>query len=112
MTYLFIAHDLAMVRYVSDQIGVMRRGHLLELGSSSEIYHYGVHPYTESLLSAIPYPDPRHERARRRLVYTPPGDADVVQRAMRPIGDSHFIYCTEEEQIAYAEKLSRKKAGE
>ena len=58
LTYLFIAHDLSMVKYISDRIGVMYYGQLVEIGTSDEIYHYGVHPYTESLLSAIPLPDP------------------------------------------------------
>ena len=69
LTYLFIAHDLSMVKHISDRIGVMHNGKLLEVGSSDEIYHYGVHPYTESLLSAIPLPDPDHERERKRIKY-------------------------------------------
>ena len=55
------------VKHISDRIGVMHNGKLLEVGSSDEIYHYGVHPYTESLLSAIPLPDPDHERERKRI---------------------------------------------
>ena len=65
LTYLFIAHDLSMVKHISDRIGVMHNGRLLEMGTSDEIYHHGVHPYTESLLSAIPLPDPDHERQRK-----------------------------------------------
>ncbi|MGE9716242.1 oligopeptide ABC transporter ATP-binding protein OppF, partial [Escherichia coli] len=71
LTYLFIAHDLSMVKHISDRIGVMHNGLLLEMGTSDEIYNHGVHPYTESLLSAIPLPDPDHERKRRRIKYQP-----------------------------------------
>jgi oligopeptide transport system ATP-binding protein len=70
LTYLFIAHDLSMVRYVSDRIGVMYRGKLLETGDADEVYRHPTHPYTKSLISAIPLPDPVLERGRRRIVYT------------------------------------------
>ncbi|MGQ4824257.1 ABC transporter ATP-binding protein, partial [Enterococcus faecalis] len=80
LTYLFIAHDLSMVKHISDRIGVMHNGLLLEMGTSDEIYNHGVHPYTESLLSAIPLPDPDHERKRRRIKYQPePDDGQVRQ---------------------------------
>ncbi|MGX7030632.1 ABC transporter ATP-binding protein [Vagococcus zengguangii] len=108
LTYLFIAHDLSMVKHISDRIGVMHHGKLLEVGTSDEIYNYGVHPYTESLLSAIPLPDPEYERSRKRLHYTPePEDGKV--REMHEIGEGHFIYCTEEEAILYRSKLEQKK---
>ena len=69
LTYLFIAHDLSMVRYISNRIGVMHLGKLLELGSSDQINDNPIHPYTKSLLSAIPLPDPDYELSRTRLVY-------------------------------------------
>lgn len=69
LTYLFIAHDLSMVKYISDRIAVMYRGKLLELASADDIYHHSVHPYTKSLLSAIPQPNPRSEAHRKRLIY-------------------------------------------
>ncbi|MBF0845324.1 ABC transporter ATP-binding protein, partial [Streptococcus danieliae] len=65
LTYLFIAHDLSMVKYISDRIGVMHWGKLLEVGTADEIYNNPIHPYTKSLLSAIPDPDPERERARQ-----------------------------------------------
>lgn len=108
LTYLFIAHDLSMVKHISDRIGVMHHGKLLEMGTSDEIYHYGVHPYTESLLSAIPLPDPDYERTRKRIKYTPPKE-DGVARKMQEIADGHFVYASDEEAQYYAAKLAEKK---
>lgn len=108
LTYLFIAHDLSMVKHISDRIGVMNNGHLLEVGSSDEIYHYGVHPYTESLLSAIPLPDPDHERQRRRIKYqTEPLDGKM--RSLREIAPGHLIYAAPDEVAYYKKKLQHLK---
>lgn len=71
LTYLFIAHDLSMVQHFSDRIGMMYRGKIVETAPSHELYNNPVHPYTRSLLSAIPVPDPDYERQRQRLVYDP-----------------------------------------
>ena len=108
LTYLFIAHDLSMVKHISDRIGVMHNGLLLEMGTSDEIYNHGVHPYTESLLSAIPLPDPDHERKRRRIKYQPEPDDGQV-RQLREIAPEHFVYATEQEVPYYAKKLKRQK---
>ena len=69
ITFLFIAHDLSMVKYISDRIAVMHFGKIVELGTSDEIYYHPLHDYTKSLLSAIPQPDPDSERTRKRIVY-------------------------------------------
>lgn len=69
LTYLFIAHDLSIVKYISDRIAVMNRGKILEFASADDIYHHPVHPYTKSLLSAISQPNPRSEAHRKRLIY-------------------------------------------
>ena len=69
LTYLFIAHDLSMVKYFSDRIGMMYRGKMIELADADELYHNPLHPYTQSLLSAIPLPDPDYEKQRQRLVF-------------------------------------------
>ncbi len=68
LTYLFIAHDLSMVRYISDRVGVMYLGMMMELSKSEELYDHPIHPYTQALLSAIPIPDPEIQRARRRII--------------------------------------------
>lgn len=108
LTYLFIAHDLSMVKYISDRIGVMYYGKLVEVGSSEEVYRYGLHPYTESLLSAIPLPDPDYEKTRRRVVYQPAPD-DGKERTLREVAPEHFVYCTQDEVADYQEKLASKK---
>lgn len=71
LTYLFIAHNLAMVKYFSDRIGMMYRGRMVELATAEALYEYPLHPYTQSLLSAIPLPDPDQDRQRQRIVYQP-----------------------------------------
>ena len=108
LTYLFIAHDLSMVKHISDRIGVMHHGKLLEMGTSDEIYHYGVHPYTESLLSAIPLPDPDYERTRKRIKYTASKE-DGIPRKMQEIAEGHYVYASDEEAKHFAEKLAEKK---
>ncbi|WP_379969961.1 ABC transporter ATP-binding protein [Ectobacillus sp. sgz5001026] len=104
LTFLFIAHDLSMVKYISDRIGVMYRGKLVELSNSDEVYSHAVHPYTKSLLSAIPLPDPAYERNRRRIKYDPSihnyGDEQPQMREIRP---GHWVLCSEAEFKTYKE---------
>ena len=96
--YLFIAHDLSMVKYISDRIGVLHLGHLLETGTTEEIFENPIHPYTRSLLSAIPMPNPRLERKKKLLVYDP-AMHDYTQEApqWRELRPSHWVLCSEQE---------------
>ena len=68
LSYLFIAHDLSMVKHISDRIGVMYLGHMMEVGPSNDVYHRPLHPYTVALLSAIPISDPNIAKAKKRIV--------------------------------------------
>ena len=104
LTYLFIAHDLLMVKYISDRIGVMHWGKLLEVGPADEIYHNPIHPYTKSLLSAIPEPDPERERKRQHLIYNSSIENDGENRQMYEIRPGHFVYATEAEAKNYKEE--------
>lgn len=104
LTYLFIAHDLSMVKYISDRIGVMHWGKLLEVGPADEIYHNPIHPYTKSLLSAIPEPDPERERKRQHLIYDSSIENDGKNRQMYEIRPGHFVYATEAEAKTYKEE--------
>ena len=101
LTYLFIAHDLSMVKYISDRIGVMHWGKILEVGTSDQVYNHPIHPYTKSLLSSIPSPDPISERERTPIVYDPTAELDGQEREMREITPGHFVFSTEAEAEIY-----------
>ncbi|WP_283265941.1 ABC transporter ATP-binding protein [Streptococcus dysgalactiae] len=101
LTYLFIAHDLSMVKYISDRIGVMHWGKMLEIGTSDDVYNHPIHPYTKSLLSAVPEPDPDKERQRVADVYDPSQELDGQERQMHEITPGHFVLATQEEAGQY-----------
>ncbi|OBZ01965.1 peptide ABC transporter substrate-binding protein [Streptococcus dysgalactiae subsp. equisimilis] len=101
LTYLFIAHDLSMVKYISDRIGVMHWGKMLEIGTSDDVYNHPIHPYTKSLLSAIPEPDPDKERQRVADVYDSSQELDGQERQMHEITPGHFVLATQEEADQY-----------
>ncbi|WP_077623056.1 ABC transporter ATP-binding protein [Sediminibacillus massiliensis] len=104
LTYLFIAHDLSMVKYISDRIGVMYFGKLVELADSDELYKNPVHPYTKSLLSAIPLPDPDYERNRQRVAYDPSQHDTSEEPELREISPDHWVLCTTKEFEAYKQE--------
>ena len=109
LTILFIAHDLSVVKYFSDRIGVMYFGDMVELASSDEIFAHPLHPYTKSLLSAIPLPDPEYEKKRVRITYNPIAEHDysVNRPSFREIAPDHFVWCNDEEEIKYKEEYKK-----
>lgn len=96
ITFLFIAHDLSMVKYISDRIAVMHFGKIVEIGPAEEIYQNPLHDYTKSLLSAIPQPDPESVRSRKRFSYID-DEANNHLRQLHEIRPNHFVFSTEEE---------------
>ena len=107
LTILFIAHDLSVVKYFSDRIGVMYYGKLVELASSDELFAHPLHPYTRALLSAIPLPDPIYEKKRVRKIYNPIAEHDyrTDKPSFREVSPNHFVYCNDEEEKNYKEQL-------
>ena len=97
-TYLFIAHDLSMVKYISDRIGVMHLGHIVETGTTQEIFNNALHPYTKSLLSAIPHPNPKVEKKRVALVYDKDKmQVDYLEGKVHQLSPTHQVLATDEE---------------
>lgn len=91
-TFLFIAHDLAMVNYLCDRVGVMYQGKLLEVAPTRELFANPLHAYTKSLLSAIPIPDPRRERSRKLIEFD---GGNLGEGSLREVSAGHFVYCEE-----------------
>ncbi|WRS28591.1 ATP-binding cassette domain-containing protein [Oscillospiraceae bacterium MB08-C2-2] len=97
-TYLFIAHDLSMVKYISDRIGVLHLGHLVETGTTDEIFENPIHPYTQSLLSAIPRPNPQVEKSRESKSYDAKAEGVVYNKGVQHhLGGEHYVLATPEE---------------
>ncbi len=107
LTIMFIAHDLSVVKYFSDRIGVMYFGKMVELADSDELFKNPLHPYTRSLLSAIPLPDPVYEKQRTRIHYNPIAEHDysVDTPSFREITPGHFVYCNDAEEEKYKQMI-------
>ena len=114
LTILFIAHNLSVVKYFSDRIGIMYFGKLVELADCDELFKYPLHPYTKALLSAIPQPDPNHERRRKRISYNSKihkydeGENKPHYFEVRP---NHFVYCSDAEYPAYQAEVAEIEAS-
>ena len=108
LTILFVAHDLSVVKYFSDRIGVMYFGNLVELATSDELFAHPLHPYTRSLLSAIPLPDPHYEKQRKRIVYKPLADHDYSKQGptFKEVEPGHFVLCNDEEFEHYKKVIA------
>ncbi len=113
LTILFIAHNLSVVKYFCDRIAVMYFGNLVELATSEELFAHPLHPYTKSLLSAVPHPDPNIEKNRKRIVYNAQTSHDysVDKPSMREISKGHFVYCNDKEEAEYKLELKPKRKG-
>ena len=107
LTIMFIAHDLSVVKYFSDRIGVMYFGKMVELADSDELFKNPLHPYTRSLLSAIPLPDPVYEKQRTRIHYNPIAEHDysVDAPSFREITPGHFVHCNDAEEEKYKQMI-------
>ncbi len=114
LTMLFIAHDLSVVKYFCDRIGVMYFGDMVELASSEELFRHPLHPYTKALLSAIPKPDPLSEKNRIRKVYNPATTHDYSKQkpTFRELIPGHFVLCNDEEEKKYLEEIKALDEGE
>lgn len=108
LTVLFIAHDLSVVKYFSDRIAVMYFGKLVELSTSEELFAHPLHPYTRSLLSAIPVPDPHIEKQRKRIIYNPKTDHNYEsdKPSLREVNPGHFVLCNDEEERRYKQEIA------
>ena len=101
-TYLFIAHDLSIVRFISDRIGVIYKGDIVEVAEAEELFNYPLHPYTRSLISAIPIPDPKLEKNKELFTYDPSmHDYSEDKPEMVDIGNNHFVYGNKKEIEEY-----------
>ena len=106
LTYLFIAHDLSVVRFICDRIAVIHKGRIVELAGSEQLFAHPLHPYTRALLSAIPMPDPKSEKNKQLLVYDPScHDYSADKPIWHEIEPGHFILGNQKELDEYAKMI-------
>ena len=108
LTYLFIAHDLSVMRFFTDRLAIIHRGKIVEMAETEQIFAHPLHPYTQALLSAIPQPDPLTERRRKILVYDPARhryESDPPQ--WFELESGHFVFANEEERANCQSYLKR-----
>lgn len=109
ITILFVAHDLSVIKYISDRVGVMYFGNMVELAPAEELFENPLHPYTKSLLSAVPMPDPIYEKHRQRIIYDAASSHDYSedQPVFQEIRPGHFILANEAEMAQYRKELNQ-----
>lgn len=106
LTYLFIAHDLSVVRYFSDRIGVITEGRIVEIAPTEDLFQNPLHPYTQSLLQSVPIPDPIIERKKELHVYDPSVVGEYTENHdLREVSPGHYVFCTPEELDMYKAKI-------
>ena len=106
LTYLFIAHDLSVVRFISDRIAVISKGRIVELAEAEELFLNPLHPYTKAMLSAVPMPDPRMEKKKKLLVYDPSmHDYSVDKPVWEEVKEGHFVYGNQKELEEYRKEV-------
>ncbi|MFA6865263.1 MAG: ABC transporter ATP-binding protein, partial [Sphaerochaetaceae bacterium] len=107
LSILFIAHNLSVVKYFSDRIAVMYFGKIVETATAEELFKHPLHPYTKSLLSAVPLPDPEYEKTRSRVTYNPGIDHDYSKElpTMREVCKEHYVSCNTAEFNEYLKQL-------
>lgn len=108
LTYMFIAHDLSVVRFISDRIGVIHKGKIVELAETEELFQFPLHPYTQSLLSAVPMPDPQYEKVKKLYKYDASmHDYATDKPSMREIRPGHFVYANVQEYENYQKQIKK-----
>ena len=114
LTMIFIAHDLSTVKYFCNRIAVMYFGNMVELATSEELFRHPLHPYTKSLLSAIPQPNPFSEKRRQRIVYRPDEvhDYSTDKPSFREILPGHFVLCNDKEEAQYKKEIEALDKGD
>lgn len=106
LTYMFIAHDLSVVRYFADRIAVIHNGRIVEVAPSNELFRYPLHPYTQSLLQAVPMPDPQIEKAKELVIYDESKrDLSGPKPKLREIRPGHYVFMNDREKAEYEEAL-------